>query len=226
MAVLSRHEGIGAVGLAALSEHIRTVLIPRVGGYLSRLQREQIVRSQRPIPLTSCSHTNPHPHPQRGSAPSPPRGQRRYLAWRRWALQANDPRLPREVDRANLETVAFVVRYPSGHSTVVYLPQDAPVEALFAAVELDAPAPQEVIEPSPSPPDAEQDNQADEPHWPRYNFSFILTSAFPRRAFSPEEDLSQPISSSGLLDVEERHRPIRATLLLEGSPGWHADSYA
>lgn len=45
MAVLSRHEGLSAVGLATISEHIRTVLVPRVSGYLSRLRREQSART-------------------------------------------------------------------------------------------------------------------------------------------------------------------------------------
>lgn len=244
MAVLSRHEGLSAVGLATISEHIRTVLVPRVSGYLSRLRREQSARTaqyqalemhrqqqerydqalrQDQNQFQDHSPLLPMTHDAEPVADPIDEHRARYLAWRQWATSPDrkpDARLPTHVDAEDPDTLSFVIRSASGSESTIHLPRSAPIEALFAAIELESPVPDAPIPPACSSTTAQ---------WPKYNFSFVVTSSYPRRTYVPStERLAQPLQTIVTDDEPEatsQSGPVRATLLIEGTPGFHPGSY-
>lgn len=253
MSVLSRHEGLRSVGLATLSEHIRTVLVPRVGGYLARLRREQAAHTVRQHTLerhrqqqeryahalrqdqNEDTDHRPLKCQQEQSTLSPLASSRsQYAVWRRWAAspeRAPDPRLPRPIDQHNSDIATFDIQLPSAKTIALNLPLSAPVEALFVAIELDSPLPSMGEEDSLPPGDA-----STPPRWPNYNFSLCLPGRHSEEKLtSTKETLTLPISRSGLVGPEEPDegqsegedpsRLNRITLLVDGTPGWHTQSY-
>lgn len=264
LAVLSRHQGARAVGLPLLTAQVEQVLLPRVGPFLQSLRDEKqaqlaerqwrseqeeayALAAQRDADRIAAKRAEAQrielaQKEQEAKQQAKVQLKARYLAWRRWAIQAAERGagedqlldgilVPGTDKPAPGVKTEFVIRLPLGEKTTVYLPPDAKAEALFAAIELASPsfdgdtgklAMNDGAHEGASSEQAGGFAESELASFrPEYNFS--LVTDYPRRIVRPTaEVLRQTLLVSGLMGQSTRP-PRRVALILEGQVGWESE---